>query len=304
MNNSNKIINLLKEPLLHFLLIGAALFLFYGWRGNPISIPGGQMAISMAPIVISRDSIEQINSQFVKTWMRPPTEEEQKRLIEDLVRNEIYYREAIAIGLDRDDEVLKRRMRQRMEFIMEDVTSRLEPTDEDLKAFMKKHPENYLIDPQLSFRQVYVNYDKRGKNAESDALQILAQLSSGADPDSVGDPFLLESEIKLSPLWDISKQFGERFSKSLLDLKPGRWEGPIHSEYGTHLVFVKKRVGGRLPELKEVREALKRDWAYEHQKELKDAAYAKIRERYSVTVEGPKTEATTPAAASTKAVVR
>jgi len=241
---------------------------------------------------------------FGKTMQRTPTKEELKGLVEDFVRNEIYYREAIAIGLDRDDAVLKRRMRQRMEFIMEDVTSGLEPSDEDLTAFMKKYPENYLIDPQLSFRQVYVNYDKRGKNAESDARQILAQLNAGADPDSVGDPFLLESEIKLSPLWDISKQFGEPFSKSLLQLKQGRWEGPIRSGYGIHLVFLKKRVGERLPELKEVREVLKRDWTYERQRELKDAAYAKIRERYTVTVEGLKAETATAAAASTKAVAR
>jgi parvulin-like peptidyl-prolyl isomerase len=281
------------------------LFLLFGWRGNPAALPGGQSGPLATKIVVAQGDIDQLITMFGKTRQRTPTKEELQGLVEDFVRNEIYYREAIAIGLDRDDAVMKRRMRQRMEFIMEDViTSRLEPTDEDLKAFMNKYPESYLIDPQLSFRQVYVNYDKRGKNAEFDARQILAQLNAGADPDSVGDPFLLESEIKLSPLWDISKQFGEPFSKSLLELKQGRWEGPIRSGYGIHLVFVKKRVGGRLPELKEVREALKRDWTYERQKELKDAAYAKIRERYTVTVEKPKAEITAVVGVSTKAVVR
>jgi hypothetical protein len=295
---------LIREPLLHFLLIGAGMFLLFGWKGNPTALTSGQAGLGAAKIVVTQSDIDQMIAVFGKTRQRTPTTEELQGLIEDFVRNEIYYREAIAIGLDRDDAVMKRRMRQRMEFIMEDVTSGMEPTDEDLKAFMKKYPENYLIDPKLSFRQVYVNYDKRGKNAESDARQILAHLNAGADPDSVGDPFLLESEIKLSPLWDISKQFGEPFSKSLLQLKQRRWEGPIRSGYGIHLVFVKKRVGGRLPELKEVREALKRDWTYERQKELKDAAYAKIRERYTVTVEEPKAETATAAAANTKAVAR
>jgi len=298
-------VNLLKEPLFHFLLIGAALFLLYGWRSNSSSLSGGQAGTKTAQIVVTQDAIDQINNLFAKTWQRQPTEEEQKQLIEDFVRNEIYYREAIAIGLDRDDEVIRRRLRLKMEFIYEDITSWAEPTDEDLKAFMKKHREKYLTDPQLSFRQVYINTNKRGKSAESDARQILAQLTEGADPDSVGDPTLLEPEVTLSPLRDIRKQFGDEFGRTLLELKPGGWAGPIRSAFGLHMVFVKERMGGRLPDLKEVRETVKRDWTAERQKELKDAAYAKVRERYSVTVEKPKA-VTSPlaAAADTRTTTR
>jgi len=296
---------LIREPLVHFLLIGAGLFLLFGWRGNPASLPGGQSGPPTTKIIVSQGDIDQTIAVFGKTWQRKPTEEEIKGLIDEFVRDEIYYREAIAIGLDKDDSVLRRRLRQKMEFIFEDITSRAEPTDEDLNAFLKKHSEKYLIDPQLSFRQVYVNAEKRRKSAESDAREILTQLNKGIDPDSVGDPFLLESEIRLAPLWDIRKQFGDQFSRGLLELKPGRWEGPIQSAFGLHLVFVRKRVGGRLPELNEVREMVKRDWMFERQKELKDAAYAKIRERYTVVVERNKAEAAsaTPAA-STKAVTR
>jgi len=297
--------NLLKEPLLHFLLIGAALFLLYGWRGNSASVPGGQAGTPMAQIVVTRDTLDQMDNLFAKTWQRPPTEEEQKGLIEDFVRNEIYYREAIAIGLDRDDEVLRRRLRLKMEFIYEDITSLAEPTEEGLKAFMKKHQEKYLTDPQLSFRQVYINTDKRGKSAETDARQILAQLTKGVDPDSVGDPSLLEPEVPLSPLWDIRKQFGDEFGRNLLEIKPGGWAGPIGSGFGLHLVFVRERLDRRLPYLNEARETVKRDWTAERQKELKDAAYAKIRERYSVTVERPKTVAASLAAsANTRATTR
>ncbi|MCJ7641456.1 MAG: peptidylprolyl isomerase [Desulfobacterales bacterium] len=295
---------LVREPLMHFLLIGAGLFLLFGWRSGPVSLPAGQSGSQSAKIVVAQGNVNQMVETFTRTWQRPPTEEEVKGLIDNFVRDEIFYREAVAAGLDRDDGVIRRRLRQKMEFIFEDITAQTEPTDEELLAYMKKHADSYLVDPQIAFRHVYVNVVKRGKNAESDARQILAQLNAGADPDSVGDPFLLESEIKLSPLWDISKQFGESFSKNLLELKQGRWEGPVRSGYGIHLVFVKKRVGGRLPELKEVREALKRDWTYERQKELKDAAYAKIRERYTVTVEGPKATTTAAAAPSMKAVVR
>jgi len=279
--------SLLREPLLHFFLIGAALFLLFGWRSNSVSLPGGQTGTPTAQIVVSRDALDQMNNLFAKTWQRPPTEEEQKKLVEDFVRNEIYYREAIAIGLDRDDEVLKRRLRQKMEFIYEDITSWVEPTDADLKAYRKKHREKYLTDPEISFRQVYINTNKRGTSAESDARQILAQITGGADPGSVGDRTLLEPEVLLSPLWDIRKQFGDEFSNSLLELRPGRWEGPIRSGFGLHVVFVRESVSGRLPDLNEAREMVKRDWAFERQKELKDAAYTKIKERYNVTVERP-----------------
>jgi hypothetical protein len=289
---------MVREPLVHFLVIGAVLFLLFGWKGKPASMPGGQAGTQAAQITVSRDAIEQMNSQFAKTWQREPTEEEQKGFVEDLIRNEIFYREAIAIGLDRDDEVLKRRLRQKMEFIYEDISSWAEPTDEDLRAFMKKNREKFLTDPQLSFRQVFVNESRRGKSAESDARQILAQLTAGVDPDTVGDTTLLEPDIPLSPIWDIKKQFGDEFGKNLLELNPGKWRGPIRSGFGMHLVFVKELQDRRLPDLKEVRETVKRDWLVEKQKELKDAAYAKIRERYTVIVERPKPAAAPLSAAA------
>jgi len=296
---------LLKEPLLHFLLIGAGLFLLFGWRGGPASLPAGQSGQQSAKIVVAQGDSDRMVETFTRIWQRMPTEEEVKGLVEDLVRDEIYYREALAIGLDRDDSVIKRRMRQKMEFIFEDIAAQAEPTDEELLAYMEKHPDSYLVDPQIAFRHVYVNLDKRGKNAEADARQILAKLNEGVNTDLVGDSFMLDTEIKLSPLWEIRKQFGEEFSRNLLELKSEKWEGPVRSGFGLHLVLVTKRVGGHLPELKEVREIVKRDWMAERQKELKDAAYAKLRDRYSVEVERPKTETLSSAAeANTREALR
>lgn len=285
------LMKLLKEPLIHFLLIGSLLFLVYDLRATTASIPGGQSGSLTTQIVITQADIDQMHSLFTKTWQRPPSAEEKKTLLEDSARNEIYYREAVAMGLDRDDEVLKRRLRQKMEFIFEDISSWAEPTDSDLTAFLKKHQEKYLVDPQIAFLQVYVDAHKRGRSADADARQILAQLTRGAAPDGVGDATMMEPEFRLSPLWEIKRQFGDDFGSSLLQLKPGSWGGPVKSGFGLHLVLVKERKGGRLPDLKEVREAVKRDWALDRQKEMKDAAYAKIRERYTVTVEQPKTAA-------------
>jgi hypothetical protein len=281
------VVNLLREPLLHFLLIGAALFLLFGWRGGPASAPGGPPGATAAQVVVTRDAVEQATGQFEKTWQRPPTDEERQGLVDDLVRNEIFYREALGAGLDRDDEVLKRRLRQKMEFIYEDISAIAEPTDADLAAFVEKHREKYLADPQVSFRQVYFNPDRRGAAAEADARRGLAQLAAGADPGDVGDATMLEPEVPLSPLWEIRKRFGEEFGKSLLGARPGAWAGPVRSGFGLHLVFVRERREGRMPALGEIREAVKRDWTAARQRELKDAAYARIRERYTVIVEKP-----------------
>lgn len=302
MNKSKRVTNLLKEPLLHFLLIGAALFVLYGWSRSSTSVPGGQAGTPKAQIVVTRDSLDRMNNLFAKTWQRQPTEEEQKALVEDLVRNEIYYREAIAIGLDRDDEVIRRRLRLKMEFIFEDINSLAEPTDADLDGFMKKHPDKYIAETQVAFRQVFVSKEKREKKAETDARQVLAQLTEGSNPDSVGDSTLLEPEVRLSPLSDIRKQFGDEFGKNLLELNQGRWEGPVPSGFGLHLVFVRERLESRLPDLNEVRDRVKLDWTAEKQKEMKDAAYARIRERYAVTVEKPRRKSASLAASTNTGV--
>lgn len=279
-----------REPLVHFLLIGAGLFLLFGWRGGPAFSPAGPSGPQSTTIIVTRDDVDQMTRTFARTWQRPPMEEEVDRLVEDFVRNEIYYREALAIGLDRGDTVIRRRMRQKMEFIMENITNQAEPTDEELLAYMKMHPESFLLDPQIAFQQVYLNTDRRGRSAESDARKILAQLNNGADPDKIGDFIPLDAEIGLSPLWEIRRTFGAEFSRNLLELKGGKWEGPVRSGYGLHLVFVKKRVEGRLPGLDEVREKVKREWAFARQKELKDATYREIKKRYVVTIEKPKAE--------------
>ncbi len=287
--------DLLKEPLLHFFLIGTALFLVFNWKGGSASTPGAQG--DRSAITVSRESIERMSDQFTKTWQRQPTEEEKKALIEDLVRSEIYYREAIAIGLDRDDEVLKRRLRQKMEFIFEDISSWADPSDGELKAFMKSHRERYCSDPEIAFRQIFFSREKHGKDAEADARQALAQLAAGTNPETVGDPTLLPRDVRLSAHRDIGSQFGDGFARNVLALRPGVWSGPVRSAYGLHLVFVSDRKDPRLPDLARVREMVRRDWLAGKQQELKDAAYAKLRQRYFVTVEQPKEPASAVSAA-------
>src|SRR5512139_1748792 len=171
----NVIRRLAREPLLHFLLIGAVLFVLYG------ALNRGR---SDAPreIVISEARVAAIAENFTTVWMRPPTAVELKGLIDDYVAEEVYYREAIAMGLDQDDTVIRRRLRQKMEFISEDAAATAEPIDVQLQEFLAKHPEKFLEPAQLSFRQVYFSTEKRGERARVQAEQLLTELQAGRGP--------------------------------------------------------------------------------------------------------------------------
>jgi hypothetical protein len=191
-------------------------------------------------------------------------------------------------------------MRQKMEFILEDIAAQTEPTDAELERFMTEHQEKYLVDPQIAFRQVFVSVDRRGDRAEEYARLILEQLGEGANPDALGDRSLINHTAELSPLWKIKKDYGEAFGIQLLELEPGRWTGPLRSGFGFHLVFIDERVVPPLPQLKDIRETVKRDWAVALQQKLKDDAYAKIRERYTVKVENTRNGISSAQAAEVK----
>jgi len=279
---------LLKDPLLHFLLIGAALFLVFGLIKSPAGIEENR-------IIITSGDIEALQANFARTWQRPPTESEVSGLIEDRVRDEIAYREAVAMGLDQGDSVIRRRLRMKMELIVEDVAGLSPPTDEDLETYLGEYRESFRQQPQVSFMHVYLNSDKRGARVEEDAREILTKLSAAgidADPESYGDPSMLPKELPLYYIKDIGRLFGVDFSRQILEVKPGAWTGPVWSSYGLHLVYVRERIEGRDPKLDEVRKEVEREWSALRRKEFKQATYKKLRERYTVTIE--ETPADTP----------
>ena len=272
---------LLKDPLLHFLLIGAGLFLVFGLMKSPSGNEENR-------IVITGGDIDALQANFVRTWQRPPTENELQSLIEDRVQDEIAFREAAAMGLDQDDAVIRRRLRMKMELLMEDIAGLSPPSDEDLAAFLQEHRDLFYQEPQVSFMQVYLNSDKRGAGVGNDARAMLAKLTAegpGADPESFSDPNMLPKEFSLSYASDIERLFGPSFANGILEVDPGTWGGPVMSSYGLHLVFVMKRIEGRDPELAEVREEVEREWTAKHRREFKEQTYKKLRERYTVVIE-------------------
>jgi parvulin-like peptidyl-prolyl isomerase len=274
---------ILKDPLLHFLLIGAALFLLFG-------LFKGRAGNEENKIIITFGDIEALQASFSRTWQRPPTDDELSGLIEDKVRDEIAYREAVAMGLDQDDAVIRRRLRMKMELLVEDIAGLSSPTDEELAAFLQENRDSFRQEPQVSFKQVYLNSEKRGVNVMEEAQKMLADLAAagpGADPESFSDPNMLPKEFPLYYASDIEKLFGGSFANDLLQVEPGEWTGPVISSYGLHLVFVRESIPGRDPELSEVREEVEREWTAKRRREFKDETYKKLRQRYTVVIEEP-----------------
>ena len=266
-----------REPLVHFLLIGAALFVFYDQTRE-------QGSEAPNRIVMSSGQVEQFAANFKRTWMRPPTETELSALIENYVREEVFYREALAMGLDQSDPVVRQRMRSKLEFILEDLSS-AEVADEVLLAYLKEHPDKFRTQPQVSFQQVYLSPDARTDLA-AEAEVLLDRLNGGAAPESLGDPTLVPYAFTLASQAEIERTLGERFGQGVVELVPGDdWVGPVFSAYGGHLVKVSERVDARLPGMSEIRELVEREYLVERRNEIKDLAYAKLREGYDVTIE-------------------
>jgi parvulin-like peptidyl-prolyl cis-trans isomerase-like protein len=276
---------IVREPLVHFLLLGAGLFMAYSLVSKPDSSDG------LGKIIVTQGQIEHLVDGFTKAWQRPPTAEELAGLVQDRVREEVYCREAMAMGLDKDDTVIRRRLRQKLEFISEDIATMAEPTDADLNAYFQGHLDKFRIPQRFTFSQVYLNPEKHGENLTRDTVHLLAQLNqagSKADISVLGDAFLLERQFSAVPDIEVAKQFGEKFVAKLSRLAPGQWQGPVESGYGIHLVLVSERTEGRLPGLAEVRASVRQEWANSQRLEANEKFYQNLLKRYTVTIERPE----------------
>jgi hypothetical protein len=274
---------LLREPLLHFILLGAVIFAAFGFISRHRTDKPGE-------IVVTQGTIENLVTGFTRTWQRPPTEEELQGLVRDYIREEAAYREALALGLDRDDMIVRRRLRQKLEFLSDNLATRNEPSDAELQSFLQAHNGLFQSEPLFSFRQIYFNPNLHSGNLHRDMARVLEDLESAgsrANTADLGDAFLLERSFENVSLSDVKKIFGEQFASRLDALRPSMWQGPIDSGYGTHLVFVARRSDGRLPALDEVRDQVRREWLDAKRKEATDKFYQAILSRYKVKIELP-----------------
>ncbi len=278
--------SLIREPLLHFLFIGATLFLIFEVSDDPTGPQSSQ-------IVITEGQIEFLKASYTRTRQRTPTKVELQGLIDGYVREEILYREAMALGLDKDDSVIRRRLRQKLELMSDDLAGIVIPTDEQLQQFLGTNADKFRIEPQIAFRHIFIDIAKRGISAEDEAARLLAILSKGGDnidPDALGDRLMHPGSFNLIPVSQIAKLFGTSFSLGLINFTPGEWAGPIQSGYGLHLVQVIDHVAGRLPRQDEIRGTIEWEWTAAYRKELKENIYNEIRERYTIVFEQQKGE--------------
>lgn len=284
----------LREPLLHFLLIGIALFAVYAYthRGR-----GG--VESSRQIVLSLDELRQMDMYFVSQWHRQPTPAEFQAMAEDKVREEVLYREALAMGLDKDDTIVKRRMAQKMQFLAEDVAAAHEPSTAELKAWFARNSNKFALPSRYSFRHLYFSPDKRGKNTQDEAAKALARIAGQPEDSklavSLADPFMFQDYYGDRAPEALAKEFGPQFAVALEKVKPGSWQGPIESGYGWHLVFVDTVIPGRIPALEEIEPDVKTAWLGEQKATAWQKAYAEMRARYTVLVPGPSDREATQA---------
>jgi len=285
---------MLKEPLLHFLLLGAALFGAY-------AVLNRNQPAAQNEILVSAGQIETLAATFTKVWQRPPNAQELKAQIDQYVKEEMLSREAIALGLDKNDTVIRRRLQQKMEFLAEDFAAASDPTEAELADYLAKHPDQFAEEPRFTFRQVFLSSDKRGENLRADASQLLADLKKqGSDTDiaELGDSTLLPPDLADASQRSVVAQFGSEFTRALAKLKLGEWSGPIQSGYGMHLVFVSQRSEGRVPALDEVREQVRRELMNERRQAANRKFLDALLNKYPVVIEWPKNEAQ-PAAKTT-----
>ena len=277
------ITNIFKAPLLHFTLLGALLFVLYAWL-NPESMERNDR------IVISEGKVKHIANRYAKKWKKEPTPEELKSLIDDYVLTEIYYLEGVKLGFDKNDVEIKRRVRQKIEMISNEILSALDVKDEELQGYLNDHPEKYTKDATYTLKQIYINANKHSDTLDAYLLTIKEQLINVDTATS--DSTMMQARYENASSFSINREFGKDFSKKLDTLKVGKWSDVLKSGLGLHFVKLEAYTPSKLATLEEVRDMVLRDYLYEKRKEMMENQRQQMLEKYEVTIDttAPKAE--------------
>jgi hypothetical protein len=267
-----------KEPLLHFLIIGAMIFVLFSIVNQE------EDTVSGNKIVVTAAEIERLSDNWSKKWNRPPTETELQGLVESYIREEVYYREALALGLDRNDTVLRRRLMQKMEFLSNDLAELSTPDESALNQFFLDNQEKYKLPARVSFTHIYFSTDKRGAKAFEDAQNVLSELKVLRAHER-GDSFMLQYDFVQETPFEVARLFGKGFAEKLFKSEINAWQGPIESGYGLHLVRISAKIDSRMPELASVIDKVRTDWMFEQRQKTNKEIYERFKDRYEIVVE-------------------
>ena len=269
----------LKDPLFHFLVLGGLLFVAVSMWGNSAK-PENE-------IVITRAGQQHLADLFSLTWQRPPTADELKNLVEEHIKEEVYYREALALGLDDNDTIVRRRLRQKLEFMQEDLSSLTEPREDELRAYYEANKDKYKTDHIISFKQAVIA-TKRLDADDNELTKALAMLIYGSDPKSISRSSLLPTSMKLETERSTSNTFGEDFFKQLSGLEINKWGGPIYSSFGTHLVNVSLNQEAKPLIFEQAKSKVTVDYTQSQREQAAANYYKNLRSQYSITIEKPE----------------
>ncbi len=270
---------------MHFLVIGTLLFVVFAVFNKQ------ENAVDIKKIVVSAGDMERLAANWSKKWNRQPTEAELKGLIDSYIKEEVYYREALALGLDQDDTVLRRRLMQKMEFLSNDLADLNNPDETALNEYFLANSDKYELPARISFTHIYFSLDKHGNEIFDNAGKALAYLQAASTPithaPERGDSFMLQYDFTLETPFEVARLFGQQFTEELFQAATGTWQGPIASGYGLHLVRISEKVDARMPELAAVIDKVRTDYMFEQRQKTNKAIYERFRERYDIVVEMP-----------------
>jgi parvulin-like peptidyl-prolyl cis-trans isomerase-like protein len=269
---------LLRQPLLHFLMLGGLLFAFYDLVTPEVAEVAGERE---AEIVITPLQVERLTTEFQAIWQRPPTSEEQQKLIDNFIREEVLVREALRLGLDRDDTVMRRRLVQKMEYLAASAARARKPTDEELVTYYQNNQQNYLRPGRIAFEQIFLG-EKIDENLIS---EIQALLDDGAPADKLGKRTLLPSSLGFSAQAKVDGLFGDGLFERLMELDGTDWQGPLKSGYGIHLMRVTDKQEAEQLSFEEARKHVSEDWSLLRYTESKERQHEALRGQYRITVE-------------------
>ena len=275
-----------REPLLHFLLIGVVIFV--GYQALQPETTGRDVSNR---IVLTGDDLRQLRATWIAQGRPSPTPEDMRRLIENKVHEEIFYREALALGLDKEDIIVKRRLAQKMEFLVQDLAALRDPTTEELRAWFEKNPDRFAPPPRVSFHHLYFSPDRRGPGVKKEAASAREQLNGKPLNTPLlstrGDSFMFQDFYNDRTPDQVAAVFGTTFAKTVFQLTPGSWEGPIESGLGWHVVLVEAITPGRTPAFEEIEPDIEAQWSEEQRIESSRRTFEAMKARYEVVLPHP-----------------
>jgi hypothetical protein len=278
-------LKLLREPLVHFLFIGAIIYALYGMFAEPV------VEETDKTIVVTAGEIEWMRASWQKRWNRPPTAQEFDGLIQQYIKETVLYREALTMGLNKHDMIIRRRLAQKLEFLAKDLVALTPHTEDELLAYFDAHQDRYQQPTLYTFTQVFFDPDRRGDatldDAEAVKATLIAQGDAIEDAGALGDGLMLQNYYPQKDRAEIQRNLGSGFTDTLVTLAPGQWHGPVLSGFGVHLVYVNSVIEPPPPVFAEVRERVIEDWSLDRGEELNDKFYTNLREQYTIVIEEP-----------------